>query len=488
MDRTKSRRVVEEFEASVTGARHLNLHPPGKIETVLGAVVALVAAGYAAQLGFELDDGDRDLYYYTNLIVAGLFLLETCVTIVLRGKSYFFGPRRLLHVADCAITAVAVLDAVFLILGDEYFLLRFFKTLKCFRCLWILSAKDSVAFALGVVERVGTNFLLVLAAELFVLYCNALLATKFIGGAAEFATDTIVRERYGNLTKSLSTLFQLCTFQMTWSESVGHVLREGSSYVTTYAWVVHVECILVFAYLWFVVVMGGVFKALQDEKRAEEEAEGARRQQSVDKAMRDFLKKNAGRLHGDEYLSDDDGAANGARAKGDSLGELKKEPEFYEASLMLGLKPEGAAAALDFLTDREGTVESYKARCIEELFTLADGVTRAELYGSAGRVLGHLRRTLKVQREDTEDLRHQVSVLAGLLQQNIQAAAKGEKVRVRNQEWFQEREQLKQKNERLAADLINVKRQMQAAKVEAAAARSAIGQSVKQPNLQSGIY
>ena len=102
--------------------------------------------------------------------------------------------------------------------------------------------------------------------------------------------------------------------------------------------------------------------------------------------------------------------------------------------------------------------------------------------------MGHLRRTLKVQREDTEDLRHQVSVLAGLLQQNIQAAAKGEKVRVRNQEWFQEREQLKQKNERLAADLINVKRQMQAAKVEAAAARSAIGQSVKQPNLQSGIY
>ena len=64
-------------------------------------------------------------------------------------------------------------------------------------------------------------------------------------------------------------------------------------------------------------------------------------------------------------------------------------------------------------------------------------MTRAELYGSAGRVAGHLRRTLKVQREDTEDLRHQVSVLAGLLQQNIQAAAKGEKVRVRNQEWFQ---------------------------------------------------
>ena len=170
---------------------------------------------------------------------------------------------------------MAVLDVVFLgTWGDEYFLLRFFKTLKCFRCLWILSAKDSVAFALGVVERVGTNFLLVLAAELFVLYCNALLATKFIGGAAKFATDTIVRERYGDLTKSLSTLFQLCTFQMTWSESVGHVLREGSSYVTTYAWVVHVECILVFAYLWFVVVMGGVFKALQDEKRAEEEAEG----------------------------------------------------------------------------------------------------------------------------------------------------------------------------------------------------------------------
>ena len=51
-----------------------------------------------------------------------------------------------------------------------------------------------------------------------------------------------------------------------------------------------------------------------------------------------------------------------------------------------------------------------------------------------------------------------------------------------------EREQLKQKNERLAADLINVKRQMQAAKVEAAAARSAIGQSVKQPDLQSGLY
>ena len=47
---------MEEFKASVTGARHLNLHPPGKIETVLGAVVALVAAGYAAQLGFELDD------------------------------------------------------------------------------------------------------------------------------------------------------------------------------------------------------------------------------------------------------------------------------------------------------------------------------------------------------------------------------------------------------------------------------------------------
>ena len=61
---------MEEFEASVTGARRLNLHPPGKIETVLGAVVALVAAGSPPSL-VERRRG-RDLYYYTNLI-AGLF-------------------------------------------------------------------------------------------------------------------------------------------------------------------------------------------------------------------------------------------------------------------------------------------------------------------------------------------------------------------------------------------------------------------------------
>ena len=190
------------------------------------------------------------------------------------GKSYFFRPRRLLHVADCAITAVAVLDAVFSFWATSTFCSGsssssasgasgFKRQGLCGLCAGGRGARGHKLPA-----RAGSRALRAY---------TTLMATKFIGGA-EFATDTIVRERYGDLTKSLSTLFQLCTFQMTWSESVGHVLRR-SSYVTAYAWVVH-GGILVFAYLWFVVVMGGVFKALQDEKRAEEEAEGARRQQS----------------------------------------------------------------------------------------------------------------------------------------------------------------------------------------------------------------
>ena len=51
-------------------------------------------------------------------------------------------------------------------------------------------------------------------------------------------------------------------------------------------------------------------------------------------------------------------------------------------------------------------------------------------------------------------------------------------MRIRSQEYLQEREQLLNKNEKLAADIINIKRQLQAAKVEAAAARSTIGQNV----------
>ena len=58
---------------------------------------------------------------------------------------------------------------------------------------------------------------------------------------------------------------------------------------------------------------------------------------------------------------------------------------------------------------------------------------------------------------------------------------------MRNQEWFQEREQLRNKNEKLAADIINIKRQLQAAKVEAAAARSTIGQNLKIAP-KTGIY
>ena len=49
---------------------------------------------------------------------------------------------------------------------------------------------------------------------------------------------------------------------------------------------------------------------------------------------------------------------------------------------------------------------------------------------------------MRVQSDHMEDLRHNVSVLEGLLQQNIQTAAKGDKFKAKSQEWREEREEL----------------------------------------------
>ncbi|QDZ25077.1 hypothetical protein HOP50_15g76230 [Chloropicon primus] len=469
--------------SGLTGARHMNLYPPVKIEKVLSILVAAVALGYAVQLGLEVEEGNEDLYYYTNIAVAGVYLLETILNTVLQKKGFFTSPRRYLNILDCCITAVAVLDAVFEILGEEYFLLRFFKVLKVFRVMWVLSFSETFAFALGIFERVGMNFILVLIIEFAVLYCNALLVTKFVGQATEFRSDPVAKKLYGSLTSSLSTLFQLCTFQMAWSESVEHVLDNSSASTGKYVWIIHVECILVFAYLWFVVVMGGIFKALLDEKVQEEQMHGMKTANKLEELRRALLLKNAEALHGDDALSDQEDDEKNPK----SVKELQRLEEFAAANELMALSVPEAVRALEFLTDREETVEKFKANAIDALFTLNRGVNKMELYQSSSRMLSKLQQTLRIQREDTEELRHNVSVLSGLLQQNIQVAAKGEKIRVRNQEWFQEREQLKTKNEKLAADIINIKRQLQAAKVEAAAARSTMGQKVKAPT-QTGIY
>ena len=152
--------------------------------------------------------------------------------------------------------------------------------------------------------------------------------------------------------------------------------------------------------------------------------------------------------------------------------------DFASANRLMGFSMLDTVSALEYLTDRAETVEQYRANAIKSLFTLNKGVNKLELYQSSSKMLSRLQQTLKIQREDTEELRHNVSVLSGLLQQNIQTAAQSERLRMRNQEWTQEREQLRSKNERLAADIINVKRQLQAAKVEAAAARTTMGQNL----------
>ena len=465
----------------LTGARYMLVEPPSAMEKGLSAVVAVVALGYAVQLGLEVEEGDEDAYYYTNIIVAGVFLLETIVGVVLQKATFFTSPRKYLNAVDALITFVAVLDAVFLILGDEYFLLRFFKVLKIFRIMWVLSASETFAFTLGVLERVGTNFVFVLAVELAILYCNALLATKFIGEAEEMRQNALAQKLYGKLTSSLSTLFLMCTLQLSWSDSVNPILDTSSAYTGKYVWIIHVECLLVFAYTWFAFIMGGVFKALVDEKQTEDATQEMKTARALRKLRENLLEKSS-EMSGDGAMSEDEDDADPKYIK-----KLQAMEDFAAANEMMKLNVTEAARALDFLVEREDTIDKFNASAIEALFTLDRKVNKMELYQSSSRMYSKLLKTLKIQREDTEELRHNVSVLAGLLQQNIQAAAKGEKVRLRNQEWFQEREQLRNKNEKLAADIINIKRQLQAAKVEAAAARSTIGQNLKIAP-KTGIY
>ncbi len=130
------------------------------------------------------------------------------------------------------------------------------------------------------------------------------------------------------------------------------------------------------------------------------------------------------------------------------------------------------------MTDRAESGEEFRANAIHTLFTLKAPVNKHELYQSSAKMLTRLQQAMRVQSDHMEDLRHNVSVLEGLLQQNIQTAAKGDKFKAKSQEWREEREELLKKNEKQAADIINIKRQLQAAKVEAAAVRSSIGQNV----------
>lgn len=457
----------------LTAARFMHLQEQHALEKVLSALVAAVALGYAVQLGLEVEEGDEDAYYYTNIVVAGLFTIETIAAIATQRATFLTGPKRYLNLVDSAITVVALLDTVFLILGDEYFLLRFFKVLKVFRVLWVLSFSETFTFTLGIFERVGTSFVFVLVLEFAVLYCNALLLTKFVGEAEEFRLDATAQKMYGKLTSSLSTLFQMCTFQLSWSDSVDYVLDRASGYTAKYVWVVHVECLLVWAYLWFAVVMGGIFKALLDEKKQEEKMQKLKTASKLHSLREKLLQKNAEMLHGDDALSEQEDEDDPKTVK-----QLQSLEDFAQANELMELNVPEVVRTLEYLTDRADTVENFRANAINTLFTLNNGVNKLELYQSSSKMLSRLQQTLKLQKEDNEELRHNVSVLSGLLQQNIQTAAKGEKMRIRSQEYLQEREQLLNKNEKLAADIINIKRQLQAAKVEAAAARSTIGQNV----------
>ena len=149
----------------LTAARYMHLKPGHAIQKGLSWLVAVVALGYAVQLGFEVQEGDEDVYDYTNIAVAAVFLIETVVAIATQRSKFLNSPKKYLNLIDCALTLVAVLDTVFLLLGEEYFLLRFFKVLKVFRVLWVLSFSETFTFSLGIFERVAANFVFVVAIE-----------------------------------------------------------------------------------------------------------------------------------------------------------------------------------------------------------------------------------------------------------------------------------------------------------------------------------
>lgn len=450
----------------------------------LAVLVAAVAAGYAVQLGLELEDGDRDIYEYTSVAATGVFVIELLITLAVEKRKFFALPMRYLNLVDVVLTLVAIAETIFWALGEKYFLLKVLKALRVFRAFWVLSFFSGLSYALGVVERVITNFALVLVFGFAILYCNALLLTKFVGGYEPFASDSHIQESYGSVTDSLATLYQLCTLQNAWPK-VEYVLdMSGDSYVANFVWILHVECFLFFSYAWFVLVMGGIFKGLMKEMRCEDERASLAHRSKVQVLEKALLDQN--KELGNDLWSDDEDEAQGQRA----VMQIEELDDIGASVKILGLDWAEVMQTLKYAAKQAGNAEEVRSDAIRSLFTLDKGVTKLDLYKTSFEMIQKLKSSLAMQREETEELRHNVTLLVGLLQQNIQTAANQENLRNKNQDWLKEREQVMGRNEKLTADIINLKRQLQAAKVEAAAARSSIGQKVLKTssvNLHTGI-
>ncbi len=189
-----------------------------------------------------------ELLRVVDVLILGVFVVEIAARIYVHRAAFFRDPWSLF---DFTVVAIALVPA-----SGPFSVLRALRVLRVMRMVTMVpSMRRVVGALLSAIPGLG-SIAMVLA---LVFYVSAVIATGLFG--AEFP------EWFGNLGRSLYTLFQVMTLE-SWSMGIVRPLMD----VFPYAWVFFIPFILIATFTMLNLFIAIIVNAMQTVTDADHEA------------------------------------------------------------------------------------------------------------------------------------------------------------------------------------------------------------------------
>lgn len=435
---------IDSLEMSIAKEREKRAddffqHPYPEIHAVVTSTSFEIVMGIGILtncmfLGLEASDRENeqaDLFDTFEHFFVLAFVTEWQLRLAAFGWTWLFEWQ---NVADTFLVWVpgVIMKWVLIPLGTDISFMRIFTVLRSLRLVRLARAvrlfpafKELWLLVRGLLMSMTTLFWMMIIV-VCLIYVFAIIATEVIGKDAAFANDAIAHELFGDLLKSMFTLFQLMTLD-TWADLIARpIMKVNPDLGLFFVFFVTVAVFVVMNLITAVIVENAFAIARDDQEQAAKmnERQKIRELKSLSELFQEIDTDGSGKLTKKEFLT--------------ALGN----PRVSHKLLLLEMTKEDLIEAWDLLDDGDGELDisefagglrrmKGEAKAKDVLDTVRRTQTTFETMATLGKQIKELETTVADIESDGKDVSKDVRLAHGILSEIalrlVHLAQEGEK-------------------------------------------------------------
>jgi len=282
-----------------------------KFEAYMGVVILSNCAIIGVKASYDTPEMDADeqtsLFIILELIFTALFILDLALRVEAYGWTWFVDPGNMADALLVFLTGVLAV-IVFPLLGIKSPLLRTFTVLRVFRLVRLARAvrqqpefKEMWLLVRGLIGSISTllwTYVIISGT----LYVFAIAFTEMIGNDEVFKDNPVVQEQFGDVLRSMFTLFQIMTLD-SWTSIARPMMQEQYLIGWAIFFFISVGCFVLMNLITAVIVEKAFDIANQDEKDLAKEKEKQREadMEELTELFMDLDQDQSGSLTRDEF-------------------------------------------------------------------------------------------------------------------------------------------------------------------------------------------